>query len=95
MILVKSLVVLFLLLLAAHYYNKIFNKPPKKEGFTSVEEEEETEEDMEELSYTTLSPMEKHAEMAIDSQLVSELQDKMKELMKLSEEATEINKTLE
>jgi hypothetical protein len=89
MILIKSLVVLFLLLLIAHYYKKM-NTPKKKEGFTQAKEEEE----IEKMIFKPSSSIEKHAKMAVNSQILGELSDKMNELLKLNDIATEVNETL-
>jgi len=89
MILVKSLIVLFIALLIARYYmpvidfsaRKVFDK---REGFTQPEQ----------LKYTTASPLKKQDQMDSDAILISELKEKMTDLLQLNEKTTEINNNI-
>jgi hypothetical protein len=70
-----------------------------REGFVAEDDEEEVksynvEEQVEEKVYTPPTVMEKHDLLSKDSTIVNDLQDKMDELMQLSEKATEINNQL-
>jgi len=103
MILVKSLIVIFLMLFLAKYYKRIMTFLSRflldeRESFASLSTknvfELEEEEMMEEISYTVPSPHEKQAELNMESKMISDLQEKMNELFRLSEKATEINKSL-
>jgi hypothetical protein len=101
MILIKSLIVIFVLLLLAKYATSIFvflaNLLDGREGFVAEDDKEEevkTYEPAEEIVYTPPSVVEKHDLLSKDSRIVSDLQDKMNELMQLSEKATEINNQL-
>jgi hypothetical protein len=106
MILIKSLIVVFIMLLLAKYGKPIIiflsNLLDGREGFddgqnkdeVKDEVKEEDNKDIVELSYSLPTTLEIHNEMANDSQLISELQDKMSELTQLSEKASEINNQL-
>jgi hypothetical protein len=107
MILIKSLIVIFILLLLAKYATPILvflsNLFDGREGFVAEDDEEEVqsydaeasaEEPLEEVVYTPPTVMEKHDLLSKDSTIVGDLQDKMNELMQLSEKATEINNQL-
>ena len=102
---IKSLIVIFVLLLLAKYATSIFvflsNLLDGRENFVAEDDEEEVKsykqaavEPLEERVYTPPSVLEKHDLMSKDSTIVSDLQDKMNELMQLSEKATEINNQL-
>ena len=98
MILVKSLIVIFLLLFFFKYYDRFVtymsNKFDGREGFASEAGASEAganaleEEEYEELSYNV---GENQPLMAEDAKLMGELQDRMKELLELSDKATNIN----
>ena len=107
MILIKSLIVLFSLLLLAKYATPLLVFLAKlldgREGFVGEDHSEEDEEEVnsyepaeatEEIVYTPPTVLEKHDLMSKDSAIVNDLQDKMNELMQLSEKATEINNQL-
>ena len=104
MILIKSLIVIFILLLLAKYATPILvflsNLLDGRENFVAEDDEEEfesydaAEEPQEEIVYTPPSVVEKHDLLSKDSTIVNDLQDKMDELMQLSEKATEINNQL-
>ncbi len=105
MILIKSLIVIFVLLLLAKYSTSIFvflaNLLDGREGFVAEDDKEEEKvksyepaEAREETVYTPPTVLEKHDLLSKDSRIVSDLQDKMNELMQLSEKATEINNQL-
>ena len=86
MILLKSLIVLFVFLLLAQFFKptiiffarKFFDP---REGFTQIEE----------IQYTRPTVLKKHKEMSMDAKMLSDLQEKMNELLQLSEKAKEIN----
>lgn len=105
MILIKSLIVIFVLLLLAKYSTSIFvflaNLLDGREGFVAEDDDDQKEvkaaeaaEASEEIVYTPPTVLEKHDLLSKDSTIVSDLQDKMNELMLLSEKATEINNQL-
>jgi hypothetical protein len=92
------------MLFLAKYYKRIMTFLSRflldeRESFanlstTNVFELEEEEEMIEEISYTVPSPHEKQAELNMESKMISDLQEKMNELFRLSEKATEINTSL-
>lgn len=106
MILVKSLIVIFLALLFAKYYDRVINFFVKlfdsRENFEGErievsahgEEEEEYQEEIEEVSYLPPSELDSHAKISMDAKMMNELQSQIDELVKLSENATLINKNL-
>jgi|688.fasta_scaffold2687425_1 hypothetical protein len=102
MILVKSLIILFLLILFAQFFNPVIDFLARKfydqrEGFTQTEEKKEKEkekEKYEQLKYTTSSPFKKHDEMDMDAQLMNKLQENMTDLLRLKDEANEINNSM-
>ena len=107
MLLVKSLIVIFLLLLFARYYttiiNFLLNLFDEREGFVASDGVESNEvesnevkayeeEEYEELQYKVVSSSQE--KITSDTSMISELQEKMNELMKIKEESDIINQNI-
>jgi hypothetical protein len=100
MILVKSLIILFIFILFAQFYFPLIDFLSRKffdqrEGFIQPKKiTEEKKEIYEELKYTTASPLQTHNKTEKDAQLISELQEKMTDLLELNNKTTEINNSI-
>lgn len=96
MILIKSLIVLFLIILGYYLYDHFsfldyFDGREGFEGAAQTPEPTEKESAPTETKYTVPPPAKKQEQMSDDAAMLSNLQDKMNELLKLKEEASEIN----
>lgn len=85
------------MLILAKYYKRIMTFLSKflldeRESFSNSSKTNEFK--MEETSYTPPSPNKKESKLKIDTKMISHLQKQMNELFRLSEKATEINKSL-
>lgn len=105
MILIKSLIVLLLIIMGYYLYNnvslsKFFDGREGFGGDTRVpvageeQEQEEPEEPVVETKYSAPSPAKTQQQMNDDAVMLGDLQDKMTELLKLKDQAAEINSSL-
>lgn len=108
MILVKSLIALLLILIGFYAYEKLHLLAyfDGREGFKNDKHDDEytsetilkaskaKADETIELKFSEKMPLDQHKELANDAVEMSKLQEKMNELLKLKDEATDINNNL-
>ena len=108
MILVKSLIALLLILIGFYAYEKLHLLAyfDGREGFKNDKHDDEytsetilkaskaKADETIELKFSEKMPLEQHKEFANDAEMMSDLQNKITDLLKLKEEAIDINEKL-